>query len=128
MAFGALCTLTCMISYLLLSNEHKETSDFLFSFKVVHIYSILTLVLDFSFPMTVRPTALLTLHLVFTPNKKIYIYFELRCLMNQVPYTKTQICIYLSFQSGGDFPAETKELGFPKLKVEVQFSKSTLFV
>lgn len=90
MAFGALCTLTCMISYLLLSNEHKETSDFYFLFKGVHIYSILTLVFDFSFPypvlMTVRPTALLTLHLVFTPNKKqIYIYFELQCLMNQVP-------------------------------------------
>lgn len=33
-----------------------------------------------------------------------------------ITYTKTQICIYLSFQSGGDFPAETKELGFPKLK------------
>lgn len=28
MAFWALCTLCCMISYLLLLNEHKETSDF----------------------------------------------------------------------------------------------------
>lgn len=126
MAFWALCTLCCMISYLLLLNEHKETSDFglgcpyhSYSIFIPHIPVGVFLLFSwvffvppiflFSLPVAVkRPTALLTLHLVCTLRRK-------KNILNMMPaepgalisYMRTQICTFC--QSGGGFPTETRD-------------------
>lgn len=127
MAFWALCTLCCMISYLLLLNEHKETSDFglgcpyhSYSIFIPHIpvgvfllfgwvFFVPPPIFLFSLPVAVkRPTALLTLHLVCTLRRK-------KNILNMMPaepgalisYMRTQICTFC--QSGGGFPTETRD-------------------
>lgn len=90
--FGLTVLSSRMISYLLLLNEHKETLDFGLGCPW-HSYSILlpphtpdSLPTPFFFSFFFqRPTALLTLHLVFTYTRKKMI-FWIWCLLNQVPY------------------------------------------
>lgn len=114
--FGLTVLSSRMISYLLLLNEHKETLDFGLGCPW-HSYSIwlpphtpwfsshtLYFILFYLFQ---RPTALLTLHLVFTYTRKK------NNILNMMPaepgalikYMRTQICTF--FQSGGGYPAET---------------------
>lgn len=122
MAFWAHCTLSRMISYLLLLNEHKKTLRFWFRVSMTQLqYIIITthpyFITPF-FPLKVkRPTPLLTLHLVFTfTRKKKYDACWTRCL-NQI-YENTNLHL-LSVWRG--FPYRNKGLGFPKPKHEVQF-------
>lgn len=79
----------------------------------------------FSFPMTVkRPTSLLTLHLVFTQEKKQYFEYDAcwtRCL-NQI-YENTNLHL-LSVWRG--FPYRNMGLGFPKPKLEVQYDSEII--
>lgn len=119
------CTLSWMISYLLLLNEHKEILESGLECPW-HKYSILlphTPVfphLFFSLQQSEKPTVLLTLHLVFTHTrkKKTHTHNTLNMMPAEpgalIKYMRTQICTFC--QSGGGFPTENKGLGFPKLE------------
>lgn len=118
------CTLSWMISYLLLLNEHNKTLDFGLECPW-HNYSILLphtpVIFHTFFPMTVKkPTVLLTLHLVFTYTRKKNI------TLNMMPaepgalikYMRTQVCTFC--QSGGGFPAGTRGWVSQNLNLKVQ--------
>lgn len=137
MAFWALCTLCCMISYLLLLNEHKETSDFGLGCPY-HSYSIfiphipvgvfLLFVWVFLSPQSFFFPSLWQLkdQQHYSPCTWFVHLKGKKNILNMMPaepgalisYKRTQICTFC--QSGGGFPTETRDWVSQNLNLEVQ--------
>lgn len=99
-----------MISYLLLSNEHKETSDFDLMVKNVHFFSLSPSFYD------IHMTLLAFGFYTYKKGKK-----KIKKMMPAEPgaLIKNDTNLHL-LSVWREFPNRSKGLGFPKPKLEVQ--------
>lgn len=109
MAFWAHCTLSRMISYLLLLNEHKKTLRFWFRVSMTQLQYII---------ITTHPYFITPFFLWKSKDQHLYSpctwFLHLQGKKNMMPaepgalikYMRTQICTFC--QSGGGFPTETR--------------------
>lgn len=128
--FGALCTLSDLILYLLLLNEHKEAWGYLWQISSIFTLHTPPCFLFFFlryFSCDSQKTKSIT-HLAlgfYTYRKKTIFWIMMPAEPGAlIKYTKTQICTFC--QSGGDFPTETMDWVFQNLNLKHKNKLKTL--